>query len=268
MVQSKIVDANGTQLAVQSNTVNGTAELNLQVSGNNSTSYKVLSGHILLDGYYRTNYYTSCNGYYATGYDDYYNYQNVESTPTSPDIFAYYDFYGAGPECIRYVADEVLGQTTATIAMPHHLKIIDDTFSVDSNNLFGTSRIVRHITYQVVGLNNESVGTTQIKESDSSAVDTCSNSTPTYSTACASTNSDGTYIDTLRAGMPQSPSNSSCGYDIPDEKWEWCNFYGAQPLSLFDYYIHADRISVSGYDQDTGLPKDYYARPDGTISPN
>ena len=112
-VQSKIVDANGNQLAMQSSNI-GT--LSIDVSGNGSSTYTVLTGHWILS-LYRVYYsYSPCNSqYYYSAYNDYYNYQHFTETPSTPNAYGYYIFFGPGPQCYSYSSATILGQSTATV---------------------------------------------------------------------------------------------------------------------------------------------------------
>jgi hypothetical protein len=112
-VQSKIMDANGNQLALQSSQTGSVA---LSVEGNGSSSYSIVSGHWMLAEYHVSYGYSPCNGdFYDSAYDDYYNYEDFEATPSTLNIFGYYDFFGPGPPCFQYEPDQVLGQSTSTV---------------------------------------------------------------------------------------------------------------------------------------------------------
>lgn len=112
-VQSKIVDANGNQLALQSS---NTGTLSIDVSGNGSSSYTVLTGHWILS-LYRVYYsYSPCDSqYYYSAYNDYYNYRHFTETPSTPNIYGFYIFFGPGPQCYSYTSATILGQSTATV---------------------------------------------------------------------------------------------------------------------------------------------------------
>jgi len=112
-LQSKIIDANGNQLAVQSSQ---TGSLSFSVSGNGSSGYSILSGHWMLPYYREYNVYSVCNNqYYSYAFVDYYNYQNFFSTPSPLNTYPLYDFRGVGPNCPYYSPDIVFGQSTDTI---------------------------------------------------------------------------------------------------------------------------------------------------------
>lgn len=113
--QSKIIDAAGNQLALQST---DSGSLSIEVSGNGSSSYTVLTGH-WMSALYRQYYSNSpCNGqFYYSAYNDYYNYQHFVPTPSIPNTFGFYLFYGPGPQCYQYSPNTVLGQSTATASV-------------------------------------------------------------------------------------------------------------------------------------------------------
>src|SRR5262249_21790757 len=116
-VQSKILDANNTQLASQSNQSSGVASVSYQAAGDGSAYYTVLSGHALFIAYYVNNCY--CGGTYSSGWDDYYNYQYFAGLPPPyPDPYAYYTDFAQGPEVTNSVNDIVLQETFATTAPP------------------------------------------------------------------------------------------------------------------------------------------------------
>jgi hypothetical protein len=112
-VQSKITDDAGNQLALQSSS---TGALSMTVSGNGSSFYQIATGHWIQPTYGASIASAPCNGqsYYSARYD-YYNFQHPQSTPSTPNSFGFYAYFGPGPQCYTYIPDVILGQTIATI---------------------------------------------------------------------------------------------------------------------------------------------------------
>jgi hypothetical protein len=112
--QSMVRDANGNLLATKAS---NTGVLSIDVSGNNSSSYTITSGHYLLASYQVYNSYSPCGNhqFYYYGYNDYYNYRNFFGTPSTPSVFGLYLFFGPGPQCYQSSPDDILGQTVSTV---------------------------------------------------------------------------------------------------------------------------------------------------------
>jgi len=125
-VQTKLVDAHGTQLALQSNSVRGlSAEVTTSATGNGSSDYQSITGHVLLATYYVSNVYTPCNSQVSTGWYDYYDYQSASLSPSPGGIYAYYSFFGSSNSCTDYTDDIILGESVDEITVAPPLTIIE-----------------------------------------------------------------------------------------------------------------------------------------------
>lgn len=135
-VQSKIMNASGTQLALGRSEVQGlTADVQVQATGSANQAYNVATGHWLLTTYYVYNYYN--NGYYQSGYYDPYNYSFYEGQGINVNF--QFTFYGYGPVVIRYSGHEILGQTTATTT-PLELKNTSTIVAAPENEDYASEK--------------------------------------------------------------------------------------------------------------------------------
>ena len=115
-VTTKVTDGSGVELATQRSQ---TGSVSFTVVGDGSDSYKISSGHYMIASYREYNAYSQCNGrYYSFGFVDYYNYQHFTETPSTPNIYFSYDYFGPGPNCPEESAAYIFGGTTATVRRP------------------------------------------------------------------------------------------------------------------------------------------------------
>jgi hypothetical protein len=120
-VYVKIVDpVTRAELGYVSRETTGTyVSAGLQIAGSADQEYEVQGFHYLFETVYRSMYYY--NGYYTSGYSDFYNYGRYEGQVPGPNGVAGFSFYGPGPEIISYNNLRRLGQTLAKV-VPLELK--------------------------------------------------------------------------------------------------------------------------------------------------
>jgi hypothetical protein len=120
-VYIKIVDpVTRAELGYVSRETTGTyVSAGLQIAGSADQEYEVQGFHYLFETVYRNMYYY--NGYYTSGYSDFYNYGRYEGQVPGPNGVAGFSFYGPGPEIVSYNNLRRLGQTLAKV-IPLELK--------------------------------------------------------------------------------------------------------------------------------------------------
>lgn len=132
--------------------------------------------------------------------------------------------------------------TCDVLRTPHHLKL--------GNDLFGTTGcggVLRELDYIVVDSSGTNpVGNISIIEDpDGAKTDSCSGQQVAFTTSCSpKVNSVGIFLDILQTGCPSS--GGSCGFDVPNNKWEWCHGTTQVTLATLNYSVHFDQVKVNG----------------------
>lgn len=91
--------ATGAEMAYGSRETTGSyVQASVQFEGKADQEYEVQGGHYLFETVYRSMYYY--NGYYTSGYSDFYNYGRYEGQVPGPNNVAGFTFYGPGQKSL------------------------------------------------------------------------------------------------------------------------------------------------------------------------
>jgi hypothetical protein len=190
------------------------------------------------------------NGYYMSGYSDFYNYGRYEGQVPGPNNVAGFTFYGPGPEIITYNNLRRLGYTNkkTKVGRPYQLKVISD----DTDDICGVKD--RKIVFQVVDVNGRGTGKTRVVESFfdkqyGTPMATAYNSCRQQEFApigCDPTDlPNGKFTDHLSVQCPMVEGD--CGFPELLSRWSWCPVNGdLVTLTTNTYYARRDVILVNG----------------------
>jgi hypothetical protein len=134
----QVINASGVQVAYSQREATGCCmiQTSAQATGASDTDYEARGGHYLFETVYRSMYYY--NGYYMSGYSDFYNYGRYEGQVPGPNNVAGFSFYGPGPEIVTYNNLRRLGTTNAQagrVAL-NTASIYDMTTQFDGNTRY------------------------------------------------------------------------------------------------------------------------------------
>jgi hypothetical protein len=146
-----------------------------------------------------------------------------------------------GYDCDNLYEDRTDTVPTEVQRTPHHLKVGNDLFGSTSCN--GVRRVIDFVVVDQPGthpVGNISV----IEDPDGPKTDSCSGLGVTFTTSCSAiVNSAGIFEDNLKTGCPGS---GTCGFDVPFNKWRWCNGAAQPSLAALSYLVHYHQIKVNG----------------------
>jgi len=196
---------------------------------------------------------------YQTYYYDDYNFTYFEGQ----GIYApwYYYFLSPGFQNIhRNTAPISVGSTydsdsvSTPAGPPDHLLLGNDLIGST-----GCSGVRRQIDYVVVDSNKHIKRNISVVEDPGGAkTDSCSNLNVVFSTSCFQISA--IFEDDLKTGCPGS---GSCGFDVPTDKWKWCNGTTPPTLATLNYSVHYNQINVDG--RPTKYPDKTEFFPDGSV---
>ncbi len=137
---------------------------------------------------------------------------------------------------------------------PDHLLLGNDLIGST-----GCSGVRRQIDYVVVDSNKHIKRNISVVEDPGGAkTDSCSNLNVVFSTSCFQISA--IFEDDLKTGCPGS---GSCGFDVPTDKWKWCNGTTPPTLATLNYSVHYNQINVDG--RPTKYPDKTEFFPDGSV---
>ena len=196
---------------------------------------------------------------YQSFYYDDYNFTYFEGQ----GIYApwYYYFLSPGFQNIhRNTAPISVGSTydsdsvSTPAGPPDHLLLGNDLIGST-----GCSGVRRQIDYVVVDSNKHIKRNISVVEDPGGAkTDSCSNLNVVFSTSCFQISA--IFEDDLKTGCPGS---GSCGFDVPTDKWKWCNGTTPPTLATLNYSVHYNQINVDG--RPTKYPDKTEFFPDGSV---
>lgn len=151
--------------------------------------------------------------------------------------------------------EEVVREAICQIAAgPDHLVLLGDQQGY-TNQLVGggtcsSNFFMRQVQFQVVSSDQNgaaSVGDVVVREVfDSTTTNTCGNGQPIAS-GCASTDINGTFIDTISTGCGAAAGPANCGYDI-NWSWHWCGRVNLPivKLATLNAQVRRDSVTLNG----------------------
>jgi hypothetical protein len=126
---------------------------------------------------------------------------------------------------------------------PNDLLMGNDIITSNSTTCGGIRRLV---DYVVVDNHTpaRSVPSVQLVEDPASGItDSCNNISVTRTSTCSSVvDSAGIFEDDLVASCPGS---GSCGFDVPHNKWQWCNGAAHVTLADLNYSVHHNQVKIN-----------------------